>query len=176
MKFDISTFTYDKEWLQVAIADEEEHGVDVEAGSWLKGRSPILPPSPAQVHRMMKQVRLHSIVFSELHQWMEGWNLGSALEDALVCARLQVSHYLHALSEEDWVYFDALLVEDEQCCQSNDSTPGNSSHRPLRNQLITRLKDALTPDAWNAIAQVAGEAMRRQVQEYASSSRSMAQS
>jgi hypothetical protein len=102
---------------------------------------------------MMAQMRLQSILFGELREWMSHWNLGMALDEALTCARQRVRAHLMEPTEAQQAYFDALLEEDA----------AKSAHKPVRAQVIQQLQAMLTEEDWGAIAQAAAQSVQKQV-------------
>jgi hypothetical protein len=153
MNFDWQTFNYDDEWLNAAIQLERESGWDGEVGVWLAQRQTAAPATPDQAKSMMVQVRLQSILFGELREWMNHWNLGMALDDALTCARQRVRSHLAEPTEAQQAYFDALLEEDAV----------KTEHKPVRAQAIQQLQAILTEEDWGAIAQAAAQSVQKQV-------------
>jgi hypothetical protein len=141
MKLDWSPFTYDKEWLQSAADEEAALGIDVEAGVWLANRKVTRAPDPAKLPPLLKAVRLQAILFTELKDWMESWNLGAGLDDAMICARRIIRLHLSDCSE------------DEQA----ENPP------ILRQQVVSQLHAMLTPEDWQAIAQAASQSIAQQV-------------
>jgi hypothetical protein len=152
MKLDWETFSYDEEWLRAAASEEERCGVDVEAGVWLANRQ-TASADPTQLSAMMKTMRLQSILFTELIAWMESWNLGAGLDEAVICARQIVRRHLSHSSEAQQLYFEALLEEDEKAVDPP----------MLRKRVISQLREMLTQDDWQTIAQAASQAVKQRV-------------
>jgi hypothetical protein len=163
MNFDWQTFNYDDEWLDAAVQLERESGWDGEVGVWLAQRQTTAPATSAQVQSMMVQVRLQSILFGELREWMNHWDLGMALDEALTCARQRVRSHLAEPTEAQQAYFDALLEEDA----------AKPEYKPVRAQAIQQLQAMLTEEDWGAggsavtarVAQAAAHSVQKRVME-----------
>jgi hypothetical protein len=153
MEFDWQTFSYDEEWLNTAVQLEQSSGWDGEVGVWLSQRQPSAVATPNQVQSMMAQVRLQSILFSELQHWISSWNLGMALEDSLNCARRRLRAHLAEPTEVQQAYLTALLAEDA----------AQPAQLPIRMQAIEQIKAMLTPQDWQAIAQAEAQSIQEQV-------------
>jgi len=70
----------DPAWLEETAQIERECGGYVEAGLLL--REYAMSPQPVTLDQL-QQVRLQSVLFAELHQWMSTWQLGLSFEKNL---------------------------------------------------------------------------------------------
>lgn len=147
----------DPEILQEMIRAEEECGATVGAGfpTYSETSQPV---DPERLKSAMRQVRLQSILFSELEVFMEKANLGAGTEAAIAEARRRIRQQLTQLTDEQQWFFDALVAEDQL----------PPSERSLRPQLQSKLHSLLTPADWDAIGKVASEAIQMQWAEFIS--------
>jgi hypothetical protein len=153
MQFDGQTLSYDKDCTQEASQLEAKFGFDGEIGAWLLNRSEVTPPTEDQVSAMIRMVRLNEIFLVELRHWMEGWNLGVALEDTLNCARQKLRSHLFSPSPDQLDFLNSLLEEDQD--------GENAAH--FRSQVISQIRSMLSSEEWAEIAQVASSSIQRHV-------------
>jgi hypothetical protein len=153
MQFDKQTLLYDAEWIQEASQLEAKFGFDGEIGAWLLNRLQVEPPTQDQVSGMMKMVRLNEIFLVELRLWMEGWNLGVALEDTLLCARQKVRSHLFSPTPDQLDFLNRLLEEDQDRKNTTYS----------RSQVVSQIQSMLSSEEWAEIAQVASQSVHQHV-------------
>lgn len=141
MPFDWNAFTYDEAWLLEAVQIEAETGCDVQIGG--DATHSILPSiDPTQLQAQLNQVRLQSMLFSELRILLNQANLGSGTEAALTEGRQLVRARLQHLTPQQQQYFEALIAEDATL----------SENKPLRTQLGQVLCSLLSQSDWQQIA------------------------
>ena len=64
-------------------------------------------------------VKLQSILFTELHAWMESWQLGLSFEATYTEARRLIRYRLQHLSPEQHIWVKTLLTTSEQTLASD---------------------------------------------------------
>jgi hypothetical protein len=140
---------------------EEEHEGDIGAGFPAYTHDPK-PVTPKQVIAMRRQVRLQSIVLSELAEMIERINLGVGREAAIVESRRRIRQRLGNLTGEQQIYFDALVDEDQL----------QTENKPIRAELKSVLRGLLSQADWDDIGRVATESIQAQWTEYFQTSQS----
>lgn len=98
---------------------------------------------------MRRQMRVQSILFSELRRWMEEWDIGISFEQTYTEARQLVRAHLKQPTPDlkDWV--EAVLAEDDLAQELTDT--------PVRDQTRAQLSRMMTDDDWETLAQIAAE-------------------
>lgn len=147
----------DPEILQEMICSEEACGATIGAGFPTYSETPR-PVEPERLKRAMGQVRLQSILFSELEVFMERANLGSGTEAAITEARRRIRRQLSQLTDEQQRFLDAVVAEEHL----------PPSERSLRPQLQAKLHSLLPPGDWEAIGKAASDAIQTQWAEFIS--------
>ena len=89
-----------EDWLKELAQVEADCGGSVEAGLALREYAARLGAPTVQ---QLQMVKLHSTLFSELHAWMESWQLGLSFETTYTEARRLIRHRLQNLSSEQSV-------------------------------------------------------------------------
>jgi len=149
MSFNWENFTYNTAWLQEAVQIEVQADCDIQISGKASGSTLSSEGSktiaPAQLQAQLQQVRVQSLLFSELRIILEKADLGSGIETALTKGRQLIRARLKQLTSEQHEYFVALIAEDE----------GASEDKPLRMQLRQVLCSFLSQTDWQQIAQVA---------------------
>jgi hypothetical protein len=151
MQLDEQTLLYDEKWIQEASELEAKSGFDGEIGAWLLNRAEVEPPTQEQVNAMMRIMRLNEIFFVELRHWIEGLNLGVALEDTLLCARQKVRSHLFSPTPDQLDFLNNLLEEDRD--------EKGTTH--FRQQVISQIRSMLSSDEWAEIAQAASQSVQQ---------------
>ena len=109
-------------------------------------------PALADVRKdLRRQMRLQSILFSELNRWMREWDIGAAFEETYTEARQLVrAHLKQPLpARSDWI--DAVLEEDTQ---------PDDADKPVRSQTRAQLTLMMMDEDWKTLAQVAAALKR----------------
>lgn len=150
MPFDWDTFTYDEAWLRQAVQAEAALECDLQVGG--KPATALSVAWP-QLQPQLDQVKILSLLFSELRALLREANLGAGAEAALIKGRLLIQRQLSHLSSEQQAYFDALILEETSA----------SEDRPLRSQLTSVLCQMLSPADWQEIAQAAMTSIQAQI-------------
>lgn len=159
MQFDWEAFTYDESWLQETVQLESKLDQDVQIGVQT---SRPLAIEPAQLQNQLKQVKILSMLFGELHCLLERANLGSGTEAALVQGRQLIQVRLSQLSLEQQAYLKSLLAEEE----------ANPAEPLLRTQLRPMLCTMLSESDWQEIAQAAMGSIQVHLLEHVSQQQS----
>ena len=143
MQFNWENFTYDTAWLEEAVQTEANVGRDIQIGG--AGRSSTPSIASSELQAQLKQVRLQSLLFGELHALLDDSGLGAGKEAAFTEGRQLIRERLQHLSSEQQRYFEALMAENEASAQDSS----------LRIQLRQVLCSLLNQADWQQIAQVA---------------------
>ena len=150
---DLLDVLQDPEVLREMIEAEDACGGVIGAGFPTYSLNPR-PVDPVLWKQAMKKVRLQSILFTELEILLQAANLGGGTEAAITEARRRIRYQLAQLSEEQQAWFAALVEEQSQAAE------------PIRPQVKSKLYSLLTPSDWNAIGQVATDAIQSQWAEF----------
>jgi hypothetical protein len=98
-------------WLQEAAQIEDESGGNVEAGLSMKAYTQATATlTPEQSQAMRQQVKVQSMLFSGLQEWMQSWELGAGFETTYTIARRLVRQHLSELMPEQQNAIDELLA------------------------------------------------------------------
>lgn len=139
----------DETWVRESARIEAECDGRIEAGLAVKAYAAAKYDDPLGEARkvLRQQMRVQSILFSELRLWLEEWDIGGSFEDTYTEARQLVRVHLKQPSSglEGWV--KAVLAEDEQAKDLTD--------KPVRAQTRAQLFMMMTDDDWQILAQVA---------------------
>ena len=142
----------DEDWVREAARIEDECNGQVEAGLATKAYAAAkYDDSLGEVRQALRlQMRVQSILFSELRLWMEEWDIGISFEDTYTEARQLVRAHLKQPTPllKDWV--EAVLAEDIQAKELTE--------KPIRDQTRTQLSLMMTDGDWATLAQVAAAA------------------
>jgi hypothetical protein len=134
-------------WLQ-ELAQEGEAEENVEAGLSMKAYAQMVAAlTPQQSRTMRQQVKVQSILFSGLHQWMKSWELGAGFEETYTIARRLIRQYLNELTPEQQTVIAGLLAERELS----------------QAERVSMLSEMFTPEDWQALAQAASQSISMRV-------------
>lgn len=82
-------------WLRESAQIEDEVGGQVEAGLAMKEYSRAINALTAeQSQQLRQQMKVQSLLFTGLRQWMESWDLGAGFEDTYAIARRLIRAHL----------------------------------------------------------------------------------
>lgn len=144
--------TYDDDWW----ADVEHDDGRVESGEMAKPYVAYLDSLTPEQHRSLRhQMRLFSILYPELKEWMQSWGLGRSFKVVYTEARQRIYERLQQPTPEQTDWITALIAEDDQ------NLP--KSERPLRAQVIPMLSALLTQEDRQALADIAAQGMAQGV-------------
>jgi hypothetical protein len=149
---DIMDLCCNEAWVREAAQIEAECDGRIEAGIAMKDYAAAKYDDARNDIRkeLRQQMRIQSILFSELRLWMEEWDIGISFEETYTAARqLLRAHLKNPTSDlNDWLV--TLLAEDRQT-QTLDN-------KPVRAQAREWLALMMTDSDWEALAQVAADA------------------
>ncbi|MEM9487331.1 MAG: hypothetical protein AAGA83_27000, partial [Cyanobacteria bacterium P01_F01_bin.116] len=107
-------------------------------------------------HRFLRwRMRLFSILYPELKEWLQSWELGRSFDAVYTEARQLIYERLKQPTPEQTDWINALIAEDDQ------NLP--KSERPLRAQVIPTLSALLTQEDRQALADIAAKGMAQGV-------------
>jgi hypothetical protein len=141
----------DEAWVRESARIESECDGRIEAGLVMKAYAIAKYDDACHEERraLYQQMRIQSILFSELRLWMEEWGLGISFEESYTTARQLLRAHLKSPTAELQEWLQALLIEDK---------PSQSvSETPIRNQVREKLAELMTEENWHEIAQVAAQ-------------------
>jgi hypothetical protein len=128
----------DEAWVRESARIEAECDGRIEAGLAMKAYAEAkYDDSLSDVRKVMRrQMRVQSILFSELRRWMEEWEIGRSFEATYTEARQLVRAHLKQPTPElkDWV--EAVLAEDDSVQELID--------QPIRAQARAQLSRMMT--------------------------------
>lgn len=82
-------------WLRESAQIEDEVDGQVEAGLGLKDyHQGATALTPEQSRHIRQQMKVQSILFTGLRQWMDSWELGAGFEDTYAIARRLIRQHL----------------------------------------------------------------------------------
>ena len=150
---DIMDLCRDEAWVRESARIEAECDGHIEAGLAIKAYAEAkYDDSLSDVRKaMQQQIRVQSILFSELRRWIEEWDIGGAFEETYTEARQLVRAHLKQPTPalEEWV--KAVLEEDSQAPDLTD--------RPVRAQTRVQLSLMLTGQDCETLARVAANSV-----------------
>lgn len=148
---DIMDLCRDETWVRESARIEAECNGRIEAGLSMKAFAEAkYDDSLDDVRRVMRQqMRVQSILFSELQRWMAEWDISSAFEETYTEARQLVRSHLKQPTPELKRWVEAVLAEDDNTQELTD--------KPVRAQTRTQLSRMMTAQDWATLAQVAAD-------------------
>ena len=148
---DIMDLCRDEAWVRESARIEAECDGRIEAGLAMKAYAEAkYDDSLSDVRKMLRQqMRVQSILFSELRRWMEEWNIGGAFEETYTEARQLVRAHLKQPTPELKNWVEAVLTEDDRVQKLID--------KPVRAQTRAQLSLMMTDQDWATLAQVAAD-------------------
>lgn len=142
-------------WLQELAESEDKSIGSIEAGLTMREYSRAIDVLPAdRLQQLRQQMKVQSILFTQLRQWMESWDLGAGFEDAYVLARRLIRVRLASPTPTQQEFIESVGLEDSQRTDVNTPTP---------QQIVAILSEMLTQEDWQAIAQTASQSIRSQI-------------
>jgi hypothetical protein len=140
-------------WLQESTQIEDEG--QIEAGLAAQHYSQQMNAlTPAQSQQLYQQMRVQSMLFGALHQWMGSWNLGASFEDTYTVARRLVRYHLANFTP---------LMQDQVQRLLRDYPHQEPAHPLVQQQLMAILLELLTPEDFQVMAETASRSMASQV-------------
>jgi hypothetical protein len=107
-----------------------------------------------QSQQLRQQMKIQSILFTVLRQWMDSWNLGAGFDDTYTVARQIVRRHLKSPTPNQQAVIDELLSEDAQT---------SNLTQLIRQKVMKLLSDMLTSEDWQALAEAASQSISLQV-------------
>lgn len=152
---DLMDLCNNEAWLRESAQIEDECSGQVEAGLGMQDYQQTANALTSdQMQQARQQMRIQSILFTELHYWMNEWELGAGFEKTYTIARRLVRAHLANPTPVQQVFLDALLAEGTQA-KDNDQS--------LRQQVVAMLSEMFTPDDWQAMASAASQTISARV-------------
>lgn len=143
--------TYEDDWWE---ADDWDG--PVETGLMAKPYIEYLESLTPEQHQFLRwRMRLFSILYPELHEWVQSWQLGHSFEAVHTKARRLIYERLKHPTSEQTAWINALITEDDQ------NLP--RSERKLRSQVVPMLSALLTQEDRQALADIAAQGMAQGV-------------
>jgi hypothetical protein len=137
-------------WLQEIAQVEDEVEGNIEAGLRMRDYAQAVANlTPEQSKLMRQQVKVQSLIFTGLHQWMDSWELGAGFEATYTIARCLIRQRLSELTPEQQGTIDELLA------MSNDEQ--------LQEKRIALLSKMFTPEDWQTLARSASQSISTRV-------------
>jgi hypothetical protein len=158
---DIMDILHDHDVLREMIKAEDACMGSIGAGFPAYSNNPQ-PVDPDKLSQVMFQVRLQSVLFTELETMMSLANLGAGTEAAITEARSRIRQQLVRLTEEQRMFFDDLVAEEL----------AEPLVKPVRAQLKAKIYLLLPVADWNAVWQAATNALEAQWVDFMESSKS----
>jgi hypothetical protein len=150
---DLMDLCNNEAWLRESAQIED--GEQVEAGLPMKGYSETVTSLTSEQHQQLRrQMKVQSILFTALHQWMESWDLGAGFDDTYAIARRLVRHRLAHPTSTQLATLDKFLAENVK--------PG-SINTSAGKQAITLLSEMFTQEDWQAMAEAASHSISSRV-------------
>jgi hypothetical protein len=142
-------------WLQELAESEDELVGQIEAGLAMKEYSRAIDVLTVdRLQQLRQQMRVQSILFTQLRQWMESWDLGAGFEDAYVLTRRLIRFHLANPTPTQQEFIEIVELEDSQPIGVNTPTP---------QQIVAMLSEMLTQEDWQEIAKTASQSIRSQI-------------
>ena len=144
---------HDEAWIKEAARIEEKCNGQVEAGLVVQHYATAkYDDSRNDVRQASRQqMRIQSILFSELQQWIQEWNIGLSFEETYTKARELVRRHLKNPDPELQNWLQSLLTEDTQVQEINNM--------PIRTQTRDKLAQMLTEEDWIVLAKAAAKSI-----------------
>ena len=140
-------------WLQETV-EVETGSSQVEAGLELSSYARALNELEAeQLQQIRQQMRVQSMLFGGLHQWMESWDLGAGFEETYTTARRLIRTQLANLTPSQQAALQSLLIEDRQ---------GKDLSHEMQ-QVIELLSNLFSQDDWQVMAEAASKSIASRV-------------
>ena len=140
-------------WLQETVEVETGRS-QVEAGLELSSYARALNELEAeQLQQIRQQMRVQSMLFGGLHQWMESWDLGAGFEETYTTARRLIRTQLANLTPSQQAALQSLLIEDRQ---------GKDLSHEMQ-QVIELLSNLFSQDDWQVMAEAASKSIASRV-------------
>jgi hypothetical protein len=149
---DLMDLCNDEMWLRESAQIEDEVGPQLEVGLVMKEYScAINNLTIEQSQQMQQQMRVQSILFTGLRQWMGAWDLGASFEGTYAIARRLIRNHLATPTPLQQEFIEELLAEDAQAGYLTQQ------------QVVAILSEVFTQEDWQAMAKAASQSISLQV-------------
>lgn len=150
---DLMDLCNNEAWLRESA--QVEDGGQVEAGLPMKGYSQTIAAlTSEQKQQLQHQMKVQSILFTALRQWMESWDLGAGFDDTYAIARRLIRHHLANPTSPHLAMIDRFLAENVEPGSMNPSTG---------KQAVVLLSEVFTQEDWQAMAEAASHSISSRV-------------
>ncbi len=140
-------------WLRESAQIEDEVGGQVEAGLGLKDYHQEMNALTLEQSRYIRrQMKVQSILFNGLRQWMNSWDLGAGFEDTYAIARRLIRQRLSQPTFNQQSL--AALLERVEIDSPDPLT---------QQQVVALLSQLFTPEDWQTMAQAASQSISSRV-------------
>jgi len=142
-------------WLRESIQIEDEVSTQVEAGLAMQEyHHTVNALKPDQLQHLRQQMRVQSVLFTGLQQWMDSWDLGAGFEDTYAIARRFIREHLANPTPTQQSLVERLWLEHSQLSSAN----------PLQQQqVVAILSEMFTQENWQAMANAASHSISSRV-------------
>jgi hypothetical protein len=152
---DLMDLCFNDAWLREAVAIEDRVNGQVEAGLGMQEYSRAVNALTSdQSQQLRQQVRVQSILFTSLRQWMETWDLGAGFDATYAIARQLIrAHLVH------------LTLSQEACIETflADETQTDSTGNERQEKLVAMLSEMFTQEDWQVMAKAASQSISSRV-------------
>jgi hypothetical protein len=150
---DLMDLCNNEAWLRESA--QVEDGVQVEAGLPMREYSQTVTALTSEQNQQLRQqMKVQSILFTALRQWMESWDLGAGFDDTYAIARRLIRHHLANPAETQFATIDRLLAGSVEPGNMNPST---------EKQAVSLLAEMFTQEDWQAMAEAASHSISSRV-------------
>lgn len=150
---DLMDLCNNEAWLRESAHVED--GVQVEAGLPMREYSQTVTALTSEQNQQLRQqMKVQSILFTALRQWMESWDLGAGFDDTYAIARRLIRQHLANPTETQLATIDRLLAESVDPENMNPSTG---------KQAVPFLLVMFTQEDWQAMAEAASHSISSRV-------------
>ncbi|MCU0570219.1 MAG: hypothetical protein MUF49_27050 [Oculatellaceae cyanobacterium Prado106] len=141
-------------WLKSIEADGNE---PIEAGLPMKAyQAQLNALTQTQMQQIRDQMKVQSVLFPALHDWMSTWDLGAGFEDTYAIARRLIRQHLGAPTPALQQFIDQIIDQTS----AENAQPNCALNSP---QVIELLSAVFTPEDWQVMAQAAAQSISAQV-------------
>lgn len=150
---DLMDLCNNEAWLRESAHIEDEG--QVEAGLAMKDYSQTVSAlTNEQIQQLRQRMKVQSVLFTALRQWMESWDLGAGLDDTYTVARRLIRNHLANLTPDQRAAIDRL--------EGENVAPGKIN-RFTRQEAVALLSEFFTQEDWETMAEVASRSISLRV-------------
>ncbi len=142
-------------WLHASAQLEDESEGRVEAGLAMREYSEAVNTlTEPQSSDLRQQVKVQSILFTALRQWMESWNLGAGFNDTYAIARRLLRNHLADLTPTQQTAIEGLPLE---------TIAVGKVSQAINPQVFSVLLEMFTQEDWQTMAAAASQSISLRV-------------